>query len=199
MNLRGEQLACERGGRVVFRNVGFTIAPGEMLALTGPNGSGKSSLLRLISGLNQPLSGRLSLDGGNADLTVGQHAHYIAHAEAIKTALTVRENLNFWAAFLGGGDVDKALGAFDLTRLEGYPAGLLSSGQKRRLALARLVAVKRVLWLLDEPTVGLDAASQQRLSGVMRAHLQEGGMIIAATHTELGLKARHTLDLGMTA
>jgi len=196
MNLSAKDLACERGGRVVFRNVSFTLGSGEMLALTGPNGSGKSSLLRLISSLNQPLSGTLALDGGNADLTVGQHAHYIAHAEALKTALTVRENLSFWTAFLGGGDVEKALDAFDLARLESYPAALLSSGQKRRLALARLVAVKRVLWLLDEPTVGLDAASQQRLSGVMFKHLQDGGMIIAATHTGLGLEAQRKLELG---
>lgn len=166
------------------------------MQLTGPNGSGKSSLLRLIAGLNDAASGCLDLDGGSADLSIGQQAHYIAHQEAVKTALTVRENLLFWRGFLGGGDVDLALSAFDLQRFATFQAGLLSAGQKRRLALARLVLVPRVLWLLDEPTVGLDTASLERLVRVMAAHLHVGGMIIAATHVPLGREADTRLSLG---
>ena len=161
MELTANDLTCERGGRIVFRNVSLALSRGQLMQLTGPNGSGKSSLLRLIAGLNEPQAGRCA-EGGEADLTIGQQAHYIAHQEAVKTALTVQENLAFWRDFLGGGDVDEALAAFDLARLSSYPAGLLSAGQKRRLALARLVLVPRVLWLLDEPTVGLDTASLAR-------------------------------------
>jgi len=117
----------------------------------------------------------------------------------VKSALTVAENLAFWRDFMGGGGVDEALAAFDLTRLATYPAGLLSAGQKRRLALARLVLVPRLIWLLDEPTVGLDAASQQRLVAVMAGQLERGGMIIAATHVPLGREPDHRLDLGGAA
>ncbi len=186
MQLTADNLTCERGGRTVFRGVRFSLAAGQLMQLTGPNGSGKSSLLRLVAGLNEQSSGALTLEGGDGELTIGQQAHYIAHQEAVKTALTVAENLAFWRDFLGGGDVAEALAAFDLTRLSTYPAGLLSAGQKRRLALARLVLARRPLWLLDEPTVGLDTASLARLVAVMTAHLEHGGMIIAATHVALG-------------
>lgn len=196
MELAATDLTCERGGRIVFRNVSLSLRPGQLMQLTGPNGSGKSSLLRLIAGLNEAQTGTLTLDGGSADLSIGQQAHYIAHQEAVKAALTVFENLDFWRGFLGGGDVGDALDAFDLTRLSSYPAGLLSAGQKRRLALARLVLVPRVLWLLDEPTVGLDTASLDRLVKVMAAQLDRGGMIIAATHVPLGREPDTRLDLG---
>ena len=199
MELHGGNLTCERGGRTVFTDVRFSVSAGQLLQLTGPNGSGKSSLLRLIAGLNEPAGGRLDLEGGGAELTIGQQAHYIAHQEAVKSALTVRENLEFWRGFLGGGDADAALMAFDLTRLSSYPAGLLSAGQKRRLALARLVLAPRLLWLLDEPTVGLDVASLERLAKVMAEHLDKGGMIVAATHVALGREPDRRLDLGLAA
>lgn len=199
MLLTADNLSCERGGRTVFRGVSFSLGSGALMQLTGPNGSGKSSLLRMVAGLNGAASGRLSLDGGHEDLTIGQQAHYIAHQEAVKPALTVHENLAFWRDFMGGGDVDAALAAFDLTRLSSYPAGLLSAGQKRRLALARLVLLPRVLWLLDEPTVGLDTASLGRLVAVMAGQLARGGMIIAATHVPLGRDADLRLDLGHAA
>ena len=114
----------------------------------------------------------------------------------MKTALSVAENLAFWRDFMGGGDVEEALAAFDLARLSSYPAGLLSAGQKRRLALARLVLAPRVLWLLDEPTVGLDTASLTRLVTVMEGQLARGGMIIAATHVPLGRDPDCRLDMG---
>jgi heme exporter protein A len=199
MELRAQDLTCERGGRIVFRNVSLILRPGQMMQLTGPNGSGKSSLLRLIAGLNEAQAGTLALDGGASDLTIGQQAHLIAHQEPVKTALSVHENLAFWRDFLGGGEVEEALDSFDLARLSSYPAGLLSAGQKRRLALARLVLVPRVLWLLDEPTVGLDTASLARLSNVMAQQLEKGGMIIAATHVPLGREPELRLELGARA
>ena len=198
MELFGHDLTCERGGRIVFRNVSLSLQRGQLMQLTGPNGSGKSSLLRLIAGLNEAQAGSVVLQGGTEDLTIGQQAHYVAHQEPVKSALSVAENLSFWRDFMGGGDVEEALAAFDLSRLASYPAGLLSAGQKRRLALARIVLVPRVLWLLDEPTVGLDTQSLERLVAVMARQLEAGGMIIAATHVPLGRQPDLRLDLGAT-
>ena len=199
MELLGHNLTCERGGRIVFRGVSLSLKPGQLMQLTGPNGSGKSSLLRLIAGLNEAQAGTVELVGGSEDLSLGQQAHYVAHQEPVKSALSVEENLAFWRDFMGGGDVDEALDAFDLSRLATYPAGLLSAGQKRRLALARIVLVPRVLWLLDEPTVGLDTASLERFVKVMAAQLGQGGMIIAATHAPLGREPDIRLELGGAA
>ena len=196
MELKAQDLTCERGGRIVFRGVSLSLQPGQLMQLTGPNGSGKSSLLRLIAGLNEAQTGSVELIGGSDDLSLGQQAHYVAHQEPVKSALSVSENLAFWRDFLGGGDVDDALEAFDLSRLASYPAGLLSAGQKRSLALARIVLVPRVLWLLDEPTVGLDTSSLERFVKVMAKQLDNGGMIIAATHVPLGREPDLRLDLG---
>jgi heme exporter protein A len=195
MKLTADNLTCERGGRIVFAGLGFSLGEGQLMQLTGPNGAGKSSLLRLIAGLNEAAAGTLVLAGGDSDLTIGQQAHYIAHQEAVKTALTVEENLAFWREFLGGGSIEAALEAFALSRFASFQAGLLSAGQKRRLALARLALITRRLWLLDEPTVGLDTASLARLVAVMSAHLDRGGMIIAATHVPLGRDPDLRLDL----
>lgn len=196
MELKAENLQCERGGRTVFAGVSFALKAGGLLQLGGANGSGKTSLLRLVAGLGEPAAGVLRLAGGHSELSIGQQAHLIAHQEAVKTALTVIENLSFWAAFLGGGRADEALASFDLQHLAHHPAGLLSAGQKRRLALARLVIVPRVLWLLDEPAVGLDQYAQARLGKAMAAQLAKGGMIIAATHVPLGIEPHVRLDLG---
>jgi heme exporter protein A len=194
MRLIGDKLVCERGGRQVFASLDFTVGAGELLVLKGPNGAGKTSLLRMIAGLNEPVSGRLQLEGGNAELTIGQHCHFIAHQDALKPALTVAENLEFWGNFLGGGEVAGALAAFDLAPLSHFQAALLSAGQKRRLALSRLALIPRPVWLLDEPTVGLDQASQERLVTLMMGHLATGGLIIAATHVEIGAKPHRLLD-----
>jgi heme exporter protein A len=196
MELKAENLQCERGARAVFSGVNFVLKSGELLHLTGANGSGKTSLLRMIAGLGEPAGGWLKLEGGCTELAIGQQAHLIAHQEAVKTALTVIENLSFWANFLGGGDTGQALASFDLERLAHFSAGLLSAGQKRRLALARLLVVPRVLWLLDEPHSGLDQASQVKLAKVMAAHLGRGGMIVAATHVPMGLEPQVHIDLG---
>jgi heme exporter protein A len=196
MQLSAENLACERGGRIVFSNQNFSLGSGELLQLTGPNGSGKSSLLRLLANLSEPNHGKISLEGGAPELTLGQQAHYIAHSDASKSALTVTENLNFWRGFLGGGDLMRALHAVNLSPFADYPAALLSAGQKRRLALARLALVPRAIWLLDEPSVGLDDSAQKLLAGLMNGHLREGGLIVAATHVPLGLDPDKHLNLG---
>jgi heme exporter protein A len=196
MELKADNLACERGGRLVFEGVNFSLQTGELMELTGPNGSGKSSLLRLIAGLGEPSHGAINLEGGHPELSIGQQCHYIAHQDAIKPALTVLENLKFWRGYLGGGGCEQALAAFALERLSGHPAQLLSAGQKRRLALARLALVPRLLWLLDEPTVGLDTTSQARLFALITAHLGSGGMVIAATHVPLAVSAMVKLALG---
>lgn len=195
MQITAENLSCERGGRTVFSNQNFSLGSGEFLQLAGPNGSGKSSLLRLLANLSEPSVGKITLEGGSSDLTLGQQAHYIAHSDASKSALTVTENLVFWRDFLGGGGLQHALESVNLSALADYPVALLSAGQKRRLALARLALVPRAIWLLDEPSVGLDEASQKLLVALMSKHLKAGGLIVAATHVPLGLKPQKNLYL----
>jgi heme exporter protein A len=192
-------LGCVRGQRDVFHDVGFELSAGEALALTGPNGAGKSSLLRLIGGLLRASSGRIELAGGAADLTIAEQAHYQGHLDALKPSLTVAENLAFWIHYLGGSaSPDSALATLGIAGLADLPAGYLSAGQRRRLSLARLIAVPRPIWLLDEPTSALDAAAQARLGALMRDHLAGGGMIVAATHGPLGIDAKE-LRLGTAA
>ena len=188
--LEAKSLACERGGRLIFKDLSFTVRGGEVVELRGPNGAGKSSLLRLLAGLNKPVAGSLSLAGQAED--VATQAHYIGHHEAVKPALTVKENLEFWAGFQGG---SANLAPFKIQHLAEDEARLLSEGQRRRLSLSRLVSVKRPLWLLDEPTVGLDQTALADLRGVIDAHLAEGGLVIAATHTDLGLPNTRMLKL----
>jgi heme exporter protein A len=202
MKLSGRSLSCVRGGRRVFTGVGFAVTAGQALVLTGPNGAGKSSLLRVIAGLIHPAAGRVELDGGDPELSVGEQAHYVGHLDPLKPALTVGENLAFWARFLNGGAgadgadlIARGLAAVDLEDLAGLPAGYLSAGQRRRLSLARVLSAPRPVWLLDEPTTALDAASQQRLQAVMQAHLAGGGIIVAATHGPLGLAEPVVLHL----
>jgi heme exporter protein A len=195
--LAAERLACWRGERLVFADVGFTLHPGEALLLTGANGAGKSTLLRVVAGLLPLAEGRLIWDGADAladRVAHGARLRYLGHMDALKPALTARENLRFFQG-LHGGDVDAALEALDLLPLAELPARVLSSGQKRRLALARLALAPAPLWLLDEPTVGLDAASVERLRPLLAAHLGRGGMIMAATHLPLPLAAPRELRL----
>jgi heme exporter protein A len=198
MRLSGDNLACIRGGRAVFAQLNFSVADGEALLVTGRNGAGKSSLLRVIAGLVRLADGKLSLDGGDPEASIAEQVHYVGHQDALKPALSVSENLHFWAAYLGdaAADVDPALAAVDLAPLAGLPAAYLSAGQRRRLSIARLVAVKRPIWLLDEPTSALDAASQGKLAGLMREHLAAGGMIVAATHGPIGLEAPREMRMG---
>jgi heme exporter protein A len=196
MQLTAHDLACVRGGREVFAGVNFSLSGGEALVVTGRNGAGKSSLLRMIAGLISIIAGRLTFSGAG-EATLEEQAHYLGHQDAIKPSLSVSENLRFWADFLGGaGGIDPALAAVDLAGLAGFPAAYLSAGQRRRLSIARLIAVKRPLWLLDEPASTLDEPSQKRLAELMREHLAAGGMIVAAAHGPIGLERARELKLG---
>jgi heme exporter protein A len=196
MELRAEHLTCSRGGREVFRGVSFNLAAGQALLVSGRNGAGKSSLLRVIAGLIRIVSGRLMLEGGAPEVTIAEQAHYLGHLDALKPALTVAENLEFWAEFLGTRiAIEPALETVDLVRLANLPAAYLSSGQRRRLSIARLIAVPRPIWLLDEPTSSLDAPSQKRLAGLMHDHLAGGGIIVAATHGPIGLERARELKM----
>lgn len=195
MRLLASGLKCVRGGREVFSALSFEAVAGELLAVTGHNGSGKTSLLRLLAGLLAPAAGSLRLEGGEAELTLPEQAHYLGHRDALKPALSVAENLQFWRDFLGGapsdaGDLTGSLDAVGLAHAVHLPAAYLSAGQRRRLSLARLLVVRRPVWLLDEPTTALDAAGQDMIAGLMRHHLAGGGLIVAATHNPLGLATR---------
>ena len=181
MELIVTDLAVGRGGVPLLAGVSFALSPGRVLVLRGPNGSGKTTLLRTVAGLQPAYAGAVS--------GAEERIAYAAHADGLKAALTVTENLSFWAAVFGQSDIAPALAAFDLKALAGRRAGQLSAGQKRRLGLARLMVTGRDIWVLDEPTVSLDAASVARFAEAVRAHLARGGMALMATHIDLGLEA----------
>ena len=185
--LQAQGLAAFRGERLVFAGLSFAVATGGALLLTGPNGSGKSTLLRVLAGLGRAEAGHLLWDGADALADLPAHAarvRYLGHQDAVKPGLTVAENLRFW----GGEDaIWQALEAVDLLRLADLPARMLSAGQKRRLAIARLAISPTALWLLDEPTLGLDLASVARFGLLLAAHRARGGIVVAATHLPLPL------------
>ncbi|MEO1140158.1 MAG: heme ABC exporter ATP-binding protein CcmA [Pseudomonadota bacterium] len=187
MNLTVDKVCVARGGVRVLEGVSFAVVSGEALVLRGPNGSGKTTLLRTLAGLQPPLDGRIETP---ADSIV-----YAGHADGVKPSLTVEENLHFWAQVFGQKDISLALAAYDLTPLRARPAGLLSAGQKRRLGLARLLVTHRPVWILDEPTVSLDATAVEMFAAVIRAHLASGGVAILATHIDLGLTEARVLDV----
>ena len=187
MDLSVEGLAVARGGIAVLEGVSFRLRAGRALILRGPNGVGKTTLLRTIAGLQPALDGSISV--------LAESIAYAAHADGLKAVLTVEENLRFWASVHGMREVENALLAMDLVALRGRLAANLSAGQKRRLGLARLLVTGRPVWLLDEPTVSLDAASVALFAGVVRAHLAGGGAALMATHIDLGLAEAEVLDL----
>jgi heme exporter protein A len=203
MRLKVWDLTVERGGRRVIAGLSFEAGEGSALIVTGPNGAGKTSLLRALAGFLPIETGGFALDGGDAERTVGEQAHYLGHADGVKSALTAGENLAFAAAMLGGDSSRAAqlgaLAALGLAHVIDFPARLLSAGQKRRAALARLLVSKRPLWLLDEPMTALDVAAQSALAAIMRAHLEGGGILVAAAHGPLGLDGVQELRLGAPA
>ena len=184
--MKVSDLSVARGGVPVLSGVSFALGAGEALVLRGPNGAGKTTLLRCIAGLQAPLSGRID---GSADRVA-----YAAHADGLKSMLTVRENLSFWAQVFGNTDITEALDGYALRPLADRLAGTLSAGQKRRLGLARLLVTGRPIWVLDEPTVSLDADAVALFGSVLRRHLAAGGSALMATHIDLGVDAR-VLDI----
>ncbi len=196
MRMEARAIAAFRGERLVLRDLSFAVTDGEALLLLGPNGSGKSTLLRLLAGLKRPDAGDLLWDGAPALADLPAHAGrvaYLGHLDAIKAGLTVAENLAFVA---GGRAIMPALAALGLDRLADLQARMLSAGQRRRLALARLPLSPATLWLLDEPTLGLDTASLDQLGALLAAHRAAGGMVVAATHLDLPLPDARVLRLG---
>lgn len=187
MVLKVRDMAVARGGVPVLEGVGLTLGPGEALILRGPNGIGKTTLLRCIAGLQPAL-------GGHAE-SPPESLVYAGHADGIKSALTVAENLDFWARVFGTEDISMAIDTFVLGPLVTRPAGALSAGQKRRLGLARLLVTGRAVWLLDEPTVSLDVDAVAMFAGAVRGHLAKGGAALIATHIDLGLSEARILDL----
>jgi heme exporter protein A len=198
VGLAALNISCQRGSKVLFEDLSFALAPGEGLLVTGPNGAGKTSLLRQIAGLLPLAGGQLSLDGQRPYVELPELCHYVGHLNGIKTSFTVRENLVFWSDYLGdnGGRLSPALAAFGLTPLADFSAGLLSAGQKRKLALSRLFTAPRPIWLLDEPQVSLDAPSLKLLDAAIKDHLDAGGIAVVASHTALKTKFAHKVALG---
>lgn len=196
LRLTVSDLVVDRGGRRVLDGVGFGVAAGGAVTVTGPNGSGKSTLLRTLAGLVRRLSGEIALHGAGED-GVPEQAHYVGHHDALKPQLTVIENIAFWADVMTGRRSDPldALARFGLDDLAALPARNLSAGQRRRLTLARLVAIERPVWLLDEPTTAIDAASERALIALIEAHRAAGGLVVAATHAPLGLEGAAALRL----
>ncbi|AUH33920.1 heme ABC exporter ATP-binding protein CcmA [Paracoccus tegillarcae] len=182
-----QDLAVARGGMRAVEGISFTLDKGEALILRGPNGVGKTTLLRTVAGLQPPVAGRIEMPE--------DAVAYAAHADGLKGALSVSENLRFWSRVFGGGAIGGALAAMNLGALTDRPAASLSAGQKRRLGLARLLVTGRPLWVLDEPTVSLDAASVDLFTAAVRAHLSAGGAALMATHIDLGLDEARVMDL----
>jgi len=195
----GTGLACIRSERIVFAGLDFSVTPGEALVLSGPNGSGKSSLLRLMAGIARPAAGRIDWQGAPiADDPESFYAdmHYVGHRDAVKQALSVRENLAFHCALrVAAPDIEVALELTGLDALADLPARMLSAGQTRRLALARMLASPAPLWLLDEPTIALDPPSVERLIAAIADHRAADGIVVASTNAPLGIDDSESIDI----
>ncbi len=199
MTLVADDLGQSYGDLVLFKGLSVTVAQGRALVVTGDNGSGKSTLLRTLAGLMPPASGSVRLDGLGPDATIAEHCHLVSFANALKPELTATETLLHWRDILGAGEtgltIPDALEQLGMAALANTPAGFLSTGLKRRLALARILVAPRPLWLLDEPTAALDHASCVLVADMIRAHLDDGGLAVIATHLDLGIEGLETLDL----
>lgn len=192
-------LALSRGGRDILSGLSFSLEAGAALMLRGPNGAGKSTVLMALAGLLDCNGGSIAHTNKDPEAPSYGHLHYVAHAPATKSGLSVAENLQFWVDVLGGGvvDIESALAQAGLSGLGGIDAGLLSAGQTRRLALARLIAVRRPMWLLDEPTSALDSAGAVWVGALISDHLRQGGLAVIATHLDIAVDGNvKTLALG---
>ena len=200
MRLIAENLGAARGGETVFSDVSFALGAGDALVVTGPNGAGKSTLLRVIAGLLPKTEGALRLEGGS-DESLSAQCHYLGVQNAMKPALSVSENLDFWQRICGAPKLtcEGALKAVGLPGIGATPFAYLSTGQKRRVAIARLLVSHRPVWLLDEPTSGLDAKAEGMFAGLLKAHLAGGGIAVAATHLALGVSGAQELKMGEAA
>ncbi|UXN03216.1 heme ABC exporter ATP-binding protein CcmA [Bartonella sp. HY406] len=203
MQLIGENLSIERGGEILFSSVNFLLEENQLLVITGANGAGKSTLLRIIAGLLSPLCGTIKFFDGVSHFEVAPFAHYLGEKNAMKPHLSVAANLKFWARFYQPSLtasaiqslIENALDRLNLRHVIDLPFGVLSTGQRRRIAICRLLLDDRVLWIIDEPTSGLDSAASDIFSALMQEHLDNKGMIIAATHLPLGIDTGHNLVL----
>ena len=197
MSLSLSNITCARGDRILFSGLDLNLARGEALLVRGANGSGKSSLLRLIAGLLRPAAGDVRWSGDEDDASLQTRLHYLGHLDALKASMSVAETLAFWTRMLGGaGDIGPAIKAWHLEQLADLPCGVLSAGQRRRVALAQLSLTQRPLWLLDEPTGPLDAAGVALVENAIRHHCGTGGIAVIATHRAMDIGEARVLDLG---
>lgn len=198
-NFAGHGLACRRGERLIFRSLDFAVPPGGALVLIGPNGSGKSSLLRLMAGLTPAETGALAWNGADIREDPVVHRarlHFIGHSDALKPVLSAGESLAFWARMRGASaSIELALARFGLTHAAALPCRYLSAGQKRRLALARLIAAPAELWLLDEPLTSLDSDAATQLLAAIAEHRAQGGRVVLSTHAAIELADAARLSL----
>ena len=194
--LEVSDLAVDRGGRRVLAGLSFALGEGGLIVLTGPNGTGKSTLLRAVAGLLPIAEGAVRWSPNEPP--IAESCHYLGHLDALKPQLSVHDNLSLWSHVAGapGLCIDAALERIGLAAIEDLPAGHLSAGQKRRVGFARLLLVRRPLWLLDEPTSALDSAAEALFGALLGEHVAGGGSAIVATHRPLPVTPTARLDLG---
>ncbi|MFZ1814958.1 MAG: heme ABC exporter ATP-binding protein CcmA [Rhizobiaceae bacterium] len=196
MRLTVSNLCVNRGERQILSGIGFTLSDGEVLVITGKNGAGKSTLLKSLAGLLASSEGTVELEGGEEGAGIAEQCHYLGHDNALKPALSVRENLAFWRDYLGSpASIEEGLEIVGMSGSIDIPVAYLSAGQKRRIALARMLVSRRAIWLADEPTAALDQASSRRFADMVRHHVKGGGMVIAATHLDLGIKSARSMNI----
>lgn len=203
MRLTAENLSARRGQDLIFKGISFNLGTGESLVLTGRNGSGKSTLLRVVAGLLHPETGRVTWhsDAAESGMRAAEACHYLGHRNAMKAELSVFENLSFWKEFLGdfeggqGVSIGEAAEAVGLGGITHLPFGYLSAGQQRRMAFAKLLVAHRPVWILDEPTAALDVNAESVFTNLIKAHLADGGIVLAATHQPLGLENAKELPM----
>ena len=200
MRLSVENMGLERAGQEIVSGISFVLQAGEALIVTGENGSGKSTTLRGVSGLLPLAAGSISLEDETGKLfenPVREYCHYLGHLNGMKMSLSVRENLEFWQEFMGDKHlgIEEALEEVDLAHTIDLPFNYLSAGMKRRVAIARLLVSDRPIWVLDEPTAGLDAQSVEVFTALTKAFVEDNGILIAATHLPLGLDNSKTMEI----